>query len=359
MRTIKLEETNCATENLFIWIREYIASKIYALSPVANKKDTFDLKKDEVYNLIINSANINELNTNARLAIKYGLNGLRVYISPLVRFYEYINDKKIDSIKSINSETIDEYFKSEFEYLKEDTRKTYFVQMRSLFKFINENSKDVFKFSIDTTSNGTKIKIPKVKTVSKIKYLEPKKFEKFIFSIESINSKKDIIFNQKLLIKFLCFGSLKTSELINIKKDDCNIILVGKRKFLQISISSQNSTKRNVFIDYSIIEDDYEKSLKQNIKIDYLFHDSNFQQYKESLIYALVEKFYKNAKINSYALGVQAFKYSYAFYLHSKGISLDVVIATLGEVDLEIYNLFIQNDRKNLTKLPIFSMKHI
>lgn len=349
---------NNVNEDLFFWIKNYISSKIYVLSATRGKKELYEKNRERIYTLVINSNNINELDSSCKEAIKYGLYGLRVYINPLVQFYNFIETKKAKkllSLKSINTNLLNSYTSIELDKLKDDTKRSYYNQLRSLFKFIDEKSIDDenFKFKIGFLLDGTKIKLPIKNTIEKkFRYLEPEIFERFIESIGYYKSKREDSYNQKLMVKIFCFGGLRSVEARFIKKSDCSIKTIKKDRYLQIFIHGKGGYQRCIYIKYNYIKNDYEKSLEFNQKCEFLFYTKDFKQYEEKSVYTLIDRFYRNANIDSTNLGIHALRSSFATYLHSKGVSLDTVITLLGHVDNEVQNLYVYPNNDGLKKIP-------
>lgn len=124
------------------------------------------------------------------------------------------------------------------------------MQLRSLFKFIDEKSmdNDNFKFNIGFLKDGTKVKAPVKSTIEKkFNYLEPELFEKFIESIKTYKSKRIDHFNQKLMVKFFCFGGLRSVEARFIKKTDCSIRNILDEDYLQVFITGKGGYERIIY----------------------------------------------------------------------------------------------------------------
>jgi len=354
---IALLQFNNIKDDLLFWIKQYIASKIYVLSVVDGQKEFFSIKKSKYYLNIINATNIDELEMYVKVIIHGGLSGLRTYSLPISSFYRFVaEDKNIHSIKDINTQYFNNYAMVNLSHFKDSTKRTYYNQLYSLFKFINKNSfdEDNFKFQLKRVYNKkSSMSLIKNHIEKKFRYLEPHLFMQFIQSIKTYKSKRVDVYNQKLLIKFLCFATLKSNEIRFILKNDCSIKTIQNDKYLQISISNQVN-ERNVFIRYSYIQDDYEKTVELNKDCDYLFYTRDNKPYEEQTIYTLVNRFYKNAGIESKNLGINALRYSWPVYLWSKGISVDTIIGLLGKIDIEIQDLYLNHTVASVKKMPIF-----
>lgn len=361
MLTQKLIQFNDTKQDLLFWIKNYIASKLYSINAVRNKREEFLNKREKFYKLILNSKNITDLHENSKEVIRSGLNGLRVYITPLVPFFNVVAEnkkiKKLVSIKDIDTNYLNSYASWKYEKLKDDTRRSYYNQIKSLFKFIDEKSKDKdnFKFNMGFLKDGTKVTSPvRGSFQKKFKFIPPKLFEQFVESIKTYKSKRVDSFNQKLMMKFFCFGGLRSIETRFIKKTDCNKKKILGNDYLEVYIADKGGHPRYVYIKYDFIKADYEKTLELNKNCEYLFYSKFNDVYEEKTVYKLVERFYNNADINAkkLGLGVHSLRSSFAIYLHSKGVALDTVITLLGRVDDEVKTLYLYVVEDKIKKIP-------
>jgi len=354
MNNKKIEPFDNKTQNLLFWIKEYLQSKIYSLSPDRNKAETYKKNRELFYNVILEAQTIDELKDATTLVINNGLTGLRTYTSPLYPFYDFFeSNKKIHSLRDIDTNEINSYVSLKYQKLKPNSKRVYYIQLRSLFKFIDEKSfeEDNFKFNIGTLKDGTRAKSP-IKTTSTktFKFLEPKEFERFVESIKNYKSKRKDIFNQKLMIKIFCFGGLRAVEARFIKKTDCSIKKLGDEKYLQILINGKGGHQRHVYINYRYIKTEYEKTLELNKECEYLFYSRDNKQYGDKSVYNLIKRFYANANIET--LDTHSLRRSWATYLHSKGVKLDDIITLLGHLEDDIHELYVYSDKKNISNVP-------
>lgn len=204
-------------EDLLFWLKDYLCTKIYSLTPNKGKVELFQKNKNKYHDLVLNSKNIEELMANTKIIANGGLSNLKTYTVPLYTFFEYIvkDKKKINCIKQIDTEIVNSYALLKYGKLKPNTKRVYYIQLRSFFKYIDDKSydSDNFRFNIGELKDGTKAKNPvKITATKTFRYLEPKDFEKLIESIKTYKSKRKDVFNQRLMIKFFALGGLRSNR---------------------------------------------------------------------------------------------------------------------------------------------------
>lgn len=361
MATKELLKYNNTLDDLFFWIKEYLASKLYSLNPKEEQSATF-FERQLTYDILLrNSKSIDEVDTNIKLIVRGGLTGLRTYSMPLVAFFKYIannQNEKLSSIKDIGTTFINNYVISEYKNQTNSYKRTNYNQLRSLFnKFINLNSydEDGFQFRIGELQDGTKVALPIKSIIKKTnKVLTPKEFEQFVKSIKDYKSKRVDSYNQKLMAKFFCFGGFNTEEIKSIHKEDCHIKNILSEDYLEICVQGKGkeTDKRFVYIKYDYIKEEYENSLKYNIITNYLFYTRTHYQYSSKGIYKTLQSFYVNSNIDSSKYDSHTLRKSYISLLHARGVPLDVVTLLLGRIDEDMQNIYLRSEVKHSKKVP-------
>lgn len=350
-----IEPYNNKIEDLLFWLKDYLCSKIYSLTPTKGKVEIFEKNREKYHDSILNSLSLEELIISTKIIANGGLSNIKTYTVPLYAFFKYMIEKKkrIKSIKEINTNIVNSYTILEYENLKPNTKRVYYIQLRSFFKYIDEKSydEDNFKFNIGELKDGTKAKNPvKITPTKTFNFLEPEDFETFIESIKTYKSKRTDVFNQRLMAKFFALGGLRSIEARFLKKSDCSIKEVSNEKYLQLHIRGKGDHERFVCIKYDYIKEDYEKTLELNTYCDWLFYSRDNKQYEQKATYNLIKRFYKHAGVEEH--GIHGLRTSWATYLHSKGVSLEIVILLLGHISDEVQNLYVYADNKNITNIP-------
>lgn len=336
MNKVKLEQYDNKTKDFLFWIKIYIASKIYKLKP---NRDANDFEKEKSHNLILGSMTIDELRSNSNL-IAQSIPGLRNYSSPLINFYNYvIKDDGISGLKNIDTEYINSYTKLN------SLSPNYYVQIRSLFKFIDSNLLDNFKFDIGLKEDGSKAVLPiKMNKEKVFNHLESKDFEKFILSIEYYKTNHPNPFLLKLMVKFFCFGGFKADEVQHIKESDICFKDLNDKTYIQVRILEKENKEKLVYILYDLIKYEYENYLitkKQKVHLsEYLFYTREFAMFSIKRIYDIVKDFHNKSGLEIKNFNYHSLRKTYSVILHSLNVPLETISILLGysaEEKVEFY----------------------
>jgi integrase len=333
----KLEQFNDKSQDFLYWIKSYVAEKIYRLKP---NKGVKDFNREINYNLILNSSTIEELRENSN-KVAQKMSGLRSYSTPLVALYNYVvNDKKIITLKRIDTNYIHSYTR------KNKVSSNYYVQLRSLFKFIDSNILDDFKFDIGYLKDGTKAKLPVKMTKEKtFNFLEPKDFEKFVLSIKNYKTNHPNPYLLKLMVKFFCFGGFRAEEVQHIKQEDISFKELEGRKYLQVYILGKGSKERFVYILYDLIKEEYEKyqEIKKDKehKCEYFFYSRDFKMFSSKRIYDIIKDFYKKSGAEIDNFSCHTLRRTYATILHFLGVPQNIISILLGHTSEETAEFYI------------------
>ncbi len=322
----KLEQYEDKSKDFLFWIKSYIATKIYTLK--TNKGvNNFDRQKN--YDSIIDSTSIVELKENSN-AIAKSMSGLRNYTTPLIALHNHIvDDKKLITLKKIDTNYINTYTKLN------NVSSNYYVQLRSIFKFIDKNTIDDFKFDIGYLKDGTKAKLPvKMNKDKTFNFLEPNDFEKFILSISKYKTNHPNPFLLKLMVKFFCFGGFRAEEIQYIKEEDISFREYEGRKYLRIYVLGKGNKERFVHILFDLIKEEYEqynriKQEKEQV-CEYLFYSRDFKIYSSKRIYDIVKDFHDKSGLEIKNFSCHTLRRTYATTLHFLGKSLEVISDLLG-----------------------------
>ncbi len=363
MKKQQLEPNGKLSPDLLLWIKYFLQNKV-ELQKV-NKGYSDDKKQAELNDLKYFDRKMWQLSTmeakshkelrDVTLDIKNnGIQGIGTFSTPLLRFYEYASkSKKIERLRDINTNFINNYIKLNFQDYSEWTQKNYYTQIRSLFKFIDKYSisEDNFIFDIGITAVGKKAKSPVNLTPKKSeKYLEPNEFIDFISAFKTYKSNHPNRLQPIFLMKVMSFTGIRASELRGIKMSDVSFRTIDEDKYLQIYINGKDDKNRYVFISYDLVKTEYEQEKafrKENkIKTDYLFYTRDFKQYAEKSLYDLVKRFLKHAKIKK-PLSAHALRRSYATLLLAKGVPIEKISHLLGHTSSETIQFYAFASKKS------------
>lgn len=357
MRKTNLESFGNIESDLLFWISRYISEKVL-IQKVDGKYTDKKLKKDDTSGLIYFDRNawhdkliatqdiksFQELTYEIR---RKGLKKLATFSVPLIHLYEYlIAQKKLHSVREIDTNTIHTYIALKFDEYSEHTQKNYYVHIRGLFKFIDgySLSDDNFQFKIGTTVVGKRAKTPvKTAPIRSDKYLEPNDFVKLIKSFKTHKVKHPNPFQPLLLMKVFCFTGMRSNELRNLKREDVSFKKIDGKKYVQFFIHGKNDQDRFVYVNYDLIKKEYEGSEAErgDSPCEYLFYTRDNKQYAENTIYDLVKRFYANSDVDTSNLDTHGLRRSWATYLYSKGVDFDVISKVLGHTEKESSEFYI------------------
>lgn len=268
MKKTTLNQYNNIKDDLFFWIKEFIATKAYTVKvkEVLQKKRlrVGELNKEVIHQQILNSSNMDELREHVRVARTQGLYNLPDYLNPLSKLYMYVlKDRNITNIKNLNTNYINSYIEIG---LSENTAKTqtlHYDQMRSLFKFIENNILDDFKFNIGFLRSGKRATNPIDKTkLPKQTFLEPEELIAFLKKVKTLKFNHPNIRQTIVMIKFLCLGGLRKEELVNLTLKSVHVEKRDGKKYLKIDVLGKGNKERIVYIDYALIKEDFELFLE-------------------------------------------------------------------------------------------------
>jgi len=165
IKKINLHQYNNIKYDLLFWLKQWMITKVYSVKvkPIIEEKEkkVGKLVKEDVETNILNSKDIEEMRTHILLAKRQGLYNLPDNFNPLFKFYNFtIYSKKIDDIAEIDTNFTATYVYMVLAMNTPKTQELYYDQVKSFFKFIENNITDDFKFNIGFLRNGMKATSP-------------------------------------------------------------------------------------------------------------------------------------------------------------------------------------------------------
>ena len=369
MKKAVLTPFNDITQDLLFWIKTFIADKAMIqkiddgyTDKKPKKSDTdntlvfFD--REAWCNKIIEAKDIDEFREITFQIRREGLKKLSTFSVPLIHLYEYmIAQKKLHSVREIDTNIIHTYIALNFTSYSEHTQMNYYTHIRSLFKFIDENSKseDDFQFKIGRTVVGKRAKAPVNLSPKKSeKYLEPNEFVKLIKSFQkySTKTKHPNTLQPLFLMKIFCFTGLRSNELRNLKREDVSFKKIDGKKYMQLFVHGKDDKDRFVYVNYELIKKEYESSeAERDTDCEYLFYTNTRKQYANNSIYDLVKRFYAHSDVDTSDLDVHGLRRSRATYLYSKGVSFETISKVLGHSEKEMSEFYIFASRQSFKNI--------
>lgn len=359
MRKADLEPFGNIADDFLFWIKSYIAEKVLIQKVDSGYTDKKPKKNDESGLVYFDRElwhqkliNVQDIQTFKELTFEIrrkGLKKLATFSVPLIHLYEYlIAQKKLHSVREIDTNVIHTYIALKFTEYSEHTQKNYYVHIRGLFKFIDgySLSDDNFQFKIGTTVVGKRAKTPvKTAPIRSDKYLEPNDFAKLIKSFKTHKVKHPNPFQPIFLMKVFCFTGMRSNELRNLKREDVNFRKIDGKKYIQFYVHGKNDQDRFVYVNYDLIKKEYEGSEAERgegkTPCEYLFYTRDNKQYAENTIYDLVKRFYAHSDVDTSNLDTHGLRRSWATYLYSKGVEFDTISKVLGHTEKESSEFYI------------------
>lgn len=365
MKKEQLEQYKNIERDLLMWIKYFLADKVEHQKIQEGYHD--DKKKAEAQNLkyfdrklwqlkIMNALTHTELDEVARQIKNNGIKAHGTFSVPLLKFHEYVvRIKRLKSIRDIDTNLINTFIELKLSEHKEWTKKNYYTQIKSLFKFIDKYSirDDNSIFDIGITLTGKRAKSP-VKSIPEksVKYLEPDEFVDFIASFKTYKNNHPNSIQPTLLMKVISFTGLRAFEARSIKLKDVSTKIIDGDKYLQLYIRGKNDIDGYVFIDYQLIKKEYEEDSryrKENnkVKTEYFFYTRDFKPYAEKSLYDLIKRYLKHARVFK-PMDSHGLRRSYATYLLSKGVPREKISHLLRHTDRESLDFYAFASEKSL-----------
>lgn len=351
MKKIKLNKHNSIADDLRFWIAQWMATKVYAVKvkPISKEKEkkVGKLVKEDVESNILNSKDLEEMRSHILLGKSQGLYNLANNFNPVYQFYNFtVENKKITDISQINTTFTDSFVQIALADKTAKTQELYYDQVKSLFKFIESNITDDFKFNIGYLRNGMRATSPIDKS-QKVEqtFLEPRELLKFLKKIKEARFNHPNNFQTIMMLKFLCYGGLRKEELVRLQLDSYSIEDMDSDKYMKILVEGKGDKQRIVYIQYSLIKEEFEKfmAIRKDMQKDSnaLFVTREGTQYSPRSVEDMVFRAYKNTGYGGRGLSVHSLRRSFATYLHANNVKLEDIAKLLGHSSTEMTETYV------------------
>ena len=327
-----------AKDDLFYWIRSYIASKVYSI-----KEDKeYNINRAEFVKQLLNTNNIEEFDLKQREIRNKGLSTLISYVNPLIGLYDYFCETTdIQQITDFNTEHRDRIFLEKNKDYSYSTNLGHFVQIGSLLSHIEKTlstTRDAEEYTFDIVNkveNG-KCVYPFSKNKNKLNYIKPDEIIRLITMVDTFNYRGEALSKIKLMLKFSIFGGLSSTQLIHLTKKNIRIVknphqlLEGLYLELQIKYPKEVV----VYIKYSLIVEEYASynlEYHDSNHKEIFFYTENGEMYSSSSIHQQFRRLMIHANIE-YGNAIHSIlRYSYVVFLASNDVDLEIVLLLFGD----------------------------
>ena len=354
MTKLSLEPFGGAKADLFYWIKQYLASKMFSLQVDDGHAIPFNQTANS--DRIITASTYDELNTIVKEIRKNGMKNLGIYFAGALAFYRYVDaDKKIESIKEIDTPYRDRYFTKNLDGLSPGTLKSYFVQVNSIFKFIEGQNIEGFMFNLGKTRGGRRTEVPIVEEERDPSYLTPDELKRFLAALETYPYLRENPSQTRLMMKIACFGGLRVDELVSLKTEQFSFVqnpssLLRNDTYLRINVNGKAKKKRVVFIQTSLIQKDYDDHMKhRTCGNNLVFCNQYGERYDNRSPNEQLVRILKSIGINK--SGMHTLRRSYATYLMAQGVDYASISELLGHESEEMTELYVQITRDGIRKI--------
>jgi len=339
-------------DDIFYWIKEYLSSKIYTIS-IDKGNTTFNRKNNS--DLVLRSKNIEELKSNTIHVRFNGLKNLGTYSLPLIKFYEFIVDqKKLISIREFDTTIRDKIFPLDKKKYKESTQRAKLFQINSLFKYIEENNNEMYRFNLGRTRGGKKTKSPVLQDEDDgFSYLNETELKGFIKVLDKFPFRVKNTAKPKLMTKIALYAGLRGEELASLRRDKVSVVDVKNSliegKFLQIYVDGKGNKERVALIRYENISKEYENYVKDAIYCEngLFFCTESNKKYTINALYQQTKRILEYAGITKGA-GIHLLRRSYASYLATQNVDFAIISELLGHANEEVTQLYVRIGRDGM-----------
>jgi integrase/recombinase XerD len=273
-------------------------------------------------------------------------NTIDAYRGDIDKFFSYLLDKKIHSIKNVNKDTVSAFLKHLYnsgsksnQQFSNKSVSRYISSLRSFFKFLeSEKAVDVNPLEY-TDSPKTSRVLPDVLSVEEI--------EK-IFSLPDTESKLGL--RDKALMETMYASGLRVSEVINLRIGD----IFFDEGFLRIT--GKGSKERIVPVGKSALKsiNEYIKGsrelLKKHKSEDYVFLNFRGGKLSRMGVWDIIKKYCGKAKIEK-DVHPHTLRHSFATHLLQGGADIRAIQEMLGHSDISTTQIYTHVDKSYLIEV--------
>ena len=327
-----------AKDDLFYWIRSYIVSKVHNI-----KQDQgYIIDRNDIAQQLLNTNNIEEFNIKQKEIRNKGLSTLISYVNPLMGLYDYFSEtKSIQQITDFNTKHRDNIFLEKNKDYSYSTNLGHFVQIGSLFKYIEKTlskTKDAEEYTFDIVNkeeNG-RLVYPFPKDTNKLQYINPDEIFHLIAMVDTFNYRGDSLSKIKLMLKLVIFGALSGAELAHLTKENIQIIKNPHQLLegLYLKLQIKHPKETMIYIKYSLVEEEYSAYNLEYHDTDNqetCFYTENGTMLSSSSIHQQFERLMTHANIECGNSISSFLKYGYVVFLASNNVNPLIISLLFGD----------------------------
>jgi len=339
-----VDSKNNFNSSLLFWMDRFVKSKLTSLS---NRH----VEENQTLSFIIGklnqgTKNIEELKELSKQARNIGLIGINTYFNPLVKFYNYISDFPLKSLKDVDEEILSEFLASQTGSLSDATKKNYRMAIVSFFAFIDKQNEEengaAHQFRIELKNWGGLKSTNANKLPS---HMRDKEIKKFIGAIDETQFKDYAQAKNRLLIKTILYSGMRVSEALGIKLKD----IVNEDGFFIFAIKGKGNKPRIAMIkEHYITKDLIAWQEFRDTTSPYLFQSRTGKPLTQPYVSYIMDKILLVAGIRKEKNGAHMLRHTFATRLYQKNRDLILVQEALGHADINTSRIYTHFDKERL-----------
>ena len=340
-----LDFTNNFDKTLLFWIERFVRYKLTSLSNrQVNDKDKLALI---IKKLIIGTSSIEELSILVKDARNIGLAGINTYFNPLVKFFNFLIDLGLASMKEIDEELLSDFLASSTSRLSDATKKNYRIALLGLFTYIDKQNEtengNSYMYKIELKNWGGLSGKSGTKLPS---FMNKDEINKFLIAIDEYKFTEKTSYRNRLIIKMIIYTGIRVSEMLNLDLKD----IYKEEDVYLLQIKGKGNKPRVVMIKANIIENDLNNWLKTRIcnDNDLLVCNQKGNRLSQSYVSRVVENILISAGIRKEKNGAHMLRHSFATLLYQKHHDLILVQEALGHADINTSRIYTHFDKNRL-----------
>ena len=340
-----LDFTNNFDKTLLFWIERFVRYKLTSLSNrQVNDKDKLALI---IKKLIIGTSSIEELSILVKDARNIGLAGINTYFNPLVKFFNFLIDLGLASMKEIDEELLSDFLASSTSRLSDATKKNYRIALLGLFTYIDKQNEtengNSYMYKIELKNWGGLSGKSGTKLPS---FMNKDEINKFLIAIDEYKFTEKTSYRNKLIIKMIIYTGIRVSEMLNLDLKD----IYKEEDVYLLQIKGKGNKPRVVMIKTNIIENDLNNWLKIRVcnDNDLLVCNQKGNRLSQSYVSRVVENILISAGIRKEKNGAHMLRHSFATLLYQKHHDLILVQEALGHADINTSRIYTHFDKNRL-----------
>lgn len=340
----KVDAKETFEASLLFWLGRFIKYKLTSLS---NRHVEANAKLSEIIGTLNHGvSSIDALKALSKEARNIGLIGINLFINPLEKFFRYVTDMGLTSLKEIDEELISEFLASQTGSLSDATKKNYRMAVLSFFKYVDQQNEESngtsHQFRIELKNWGglggrRGEKLPA--------HMYQNELSRFFEAIETTEFKPYAQAKNRLLIKMIIYTGMRVSEALELRLRD----MVREGEYFIFQIRGKGNKPRTAMIKTAHIEKDLNEWMEfRHADVALLFQSRTGKPLTQAYVSYIMDKILMQAGIRKEKNGAHMLRHTFATLLYQKNHDLILVQEALGHADLNTSRIYTHFDKERL-----------